>query len=569
MDQQTVDTLITGIQDRGFESVLLQRNSTTLQLNAVEGIRPITLKIRREKRSAPKEDSLFIRELDCYHIAGQRHPRSRQVMPTLVYTDRFGGGQAAAARIFLGGSVYSVISVERLGVDGNHFKAWFDRQLYDNDHECPDDVRDLMAQLLGTLSDLERKLISLGGFGPENITFIPGPEMRIIFTDAGSAVVDHPHRQYVERGILQAQSIETTPSSTDGPATFKSVLRVEVEKTLANRQLRILAGAQEICELGSHPSTHDEHRIADAQSAAIIMCSLLLRGDGELDLTKLEELKRAESISNFARSLNWRDTDQKRSMARVFSVVQDLLNDKVRPAVALMRKGAQYPILTNHESRSTLGSGLRVPGGVVPFSKDKNTGEPLIAPEIVLVDRIATGKGLGAETVKMIKKDAFVTYYPGQYESGRGWFSKYAAALNRGFDRVVWRFSSRRSIKRAIAEKSVGHMLNSSRIIANVRRKGNVGLMLDEAFEDENGLRKIPMYALRDILPGEELVWDYDFLAGRSGDLYYYSPDEDEMDGTCTISTCFNTLRIFRDTPSDLIHMIWDPMIDCNSILID
>ena len=73
------------------------------------------------------------------------------------------------------------------------------------------------------------------------------------------------------------------------------------------------------------------------------------------------------------------------------------------------------------------------------------------------------------------------------------------------------------TLKWFIDERGVGHMLNSSREDHAKSKQGNVTIHRNEIFVDKNGNMKVPMVAAWDIEEGEELEWDYDYLAGIIG----------------------------------------------------
>ena len=443
--------------------------------------------------------------------------------------------------------------LERYLADSFCLHEWIKNKFQVGDNwSCPDEVREWLAAVLLALSWLHERCLAIGGFDLDGVALVPGPSIRIVFTDLACAVVGQSGRQYVEsqRGSKPGSRSETfQPIQLAGRTepTFTAISIQNVESTFANGRLDLLntldldslSSARfpvAICgrakDQRSHETTALEHcRYADVEAAAR-NALLLFTGEKKFEESLLAVLKAATNKKEFAQGIDWPlETQQHTTVPRILELMRNLMHqDRTRrksAQAAYASKAIQFPILTPEQTAQTINGGIPVPAG--PCIPDKNGIMNLIAPSVALVhiEKI----GLAVKAKQNMQRGDFVTNYAGDYLLDNDIpFSKHSLTLLRGLSHIVGLHNSQYTLDVYVRERSVGHLLNSSRVEHNISKPGNVRLDLERIYIDVQGNLRIPMFATKNILEGEELVWDYDFKAGSIGALLHESSDESSED---------------------------------------
>jgi hypothetical protein len=537
MDVQTAQSLAQILELNGLKSVTVKKlMKHSLLLDSIsKNDEAITLKIRREKKQRP-EHSLFYRELEFMQDANRHLGRMRPCMPSLMHVLVADGKKlGCSAIVSIGSEIFSVVSMQALGMDGNDFRKWILEYCQKCGGDFPDDLRELLRQLVGTIADLHSKGMALGGFELSDFVFVPGPEMRILFIEAGHGVLNTNLRKYTKPGVPTPQPgpMQALTAEDMSGAKLKRI-NTYVADSFNRSPLPWFRNQSyfdgEPCD--DNLSVLNACEAMDCRAVAINMCCLL--GDGKIDHQKKQALISAQSISDLANQVNCRiNTPQRRCMARVLTVLRHLLQSKLPASSILRLKGVQFPILSSEQATLISGNnGLLVPSKEVPELRDEKTGQPLRTADLLLKDWEV--KGLKTIAASRIEDGKLVTLYAGAEASGNSWPSRYGLTLIQGnsSSRVDALYSSTWTFERFVRQAQIGHILNSSRKVATTKKKGNVVVVIQKQFRDSDGVLQVPMYACRDIEAGEELVWDYDFKANEGGSLMEDSPPEEEFDSS-------------------------------------
>ncbi len=547
---------------QGFTGLSVQYiGSESLFLKAKSPIE-ITLKIRPDPNlSSNKRVSKTYREVEFGLVVSARLVRKPKTVFELFPNQHWHKGSwSSMAQIDLGrGRIFSGLSLHPIIAFGIDAQNWVRKYRKSNNGECPDDLRELMVILMKSLSWLHERCMSPNGFLLDSIGFCHG-KLNPVLTELAGGAVGKPGRQYIA-----AKPKPDTQNTSETPSNAKSVKIVktnQIEEILNKQQhlsmlspcdletSRLTRGAVRIAKRSiesGHNATLALAACRDNDSESVAKCFLmLLTGWNEQQINShMAGLKQAKSVEKFARIINWPLTKQRTTLPRLLGAVQNLLSENPKSlADAHMSKQFQFVILNDDLTEQSLNGGIQVPAGfTVP---NKMTNSRKMTPPVSIRQAQNTDadpkhgkRGLGVFAEGEIKKGQFVIDYGGQVVTGTP--SLWSVSLRHYISALDGGFCSEFPLETAIQERAFGCLLNSSRIVHDRKRPGNVRLVRELAYIDQNGFLKIPMEAICDINAGEELLWCYDFKAGAAGDLVAAWSVEDEDDefkakeskGTC------------------------------------
>jgi hypothetical protein len=541
MDKRAVKCLKAALVKKGFDSVLVVRvESDVMRVNASlqDGAR-VTLKIRCAQEETPRCKAS--REVSNLRSVVQRLGRV-QATPRLVYTQLLAsnsdGKPACFAEIsFNNTRFFRVLCMEPFGVDGYCFQEWIRSDWQVNGKRFPDDLREMLKIVLQLLAYLHERCMALDGWKLSHIAFLPGAGMRLVLTDLACAVIGRKGKQYTQ-GALESSRPERL-DRVGGEAMFQNLNDHKLAIKIQNYStLQLLSTTQLVqCLEPEHPTSllqsskdncDDDTtalgncRAADLESVALNTL-LLLTGEKNFTEERLAQLKTVNSVEKLAIFIGWPLSLQRSTVPRVLAILVNFLGkpeSRKSASQVVMSKAMQCPILTQEQTDQSLGEGIVVPGGVT--IADKDTGLTYTAKNL----RLKHGKqGNSIFADENFTAGDFITCYAGSVNKGGNVRSKFAVAVNKGSTRLVAEHTSQQTLETYMAEKSVGHLLNSSRTENNVKKTGNVYLDHGRMFIDVDGNLRIPMFAAREIQKGEELLWDYDFLAQSLGQQVQYESD--------------------------------------------
>ena len=496
-----------------------------------------------KKDSVAATDDPFVRHLECLTTLADRHGRCKGnsvIAPSLVYFKKHPG----ARLVFEDGLKCSLIVLQGTLCDGNFFKQFVREFRLSNDGYNSDKLREFGSCVLKGLAYLHDCDLAVGeALKEEGIRFLPGQGqgMRPVLSDFYSAAVGKPRRNYdlaerlpepAVRCILQGkvgQLVKIAPVSPAEVARCMGTCKLPQQKQTLGlfmpeediaKVMEIMRIDEQQRDVSNNPelTVMQALKILDVQKFAEMHCRFLLESDDQ-ELQK--SLKSASGPNEMARLLQCPENGQRDANKRTCALLCKMFNNNPGSRVSAERAAKshamQMPLLTKPQATELASGGIEVPGGKVPcFDKvSKPRFAQGIAPPLRLKPKKHGKKpGMGTFAACKIKKFAFVTSYSGEQTGEANAFSIYTLSLLRGLDRLRARYSSDWTLERYIIECAIGHILNSSRVVSTKRKAGNVYLDLSQAVIDDNGNMKVPMFALRDIEEGEELVWCYDWKAG-------------------------------------------------------
>ena len=571
------EQLIVALKKLGCESVNGMDATGRVKGSAVMfKIRPINAQKSR------RETDLY-REVEALYIGKERLLTRRThetLLPLLIEALSFNKGHAAAARVTVGENIYGVICMEPCIGDctaliaglGQHFNAH---------RYLPDIFREFFFQLLKGLALLHRRSIAICGLDPSIIMIRARPGFQVVICDWSNAVIGLPNRQY----ITKAQTKESDPSvevkraasqKSEDTSTYNLITATHVKQvmgsngtakhTLCLNAERMLSGGsservdqaiavdRNCVENGFENTTALQRaRDEDLVTTGILM-SDVFRPQNSDQREWIKQVMGTKSLSDLQSVLCGDEAEirQPHTIGKVSTIIQKLTREpncgRVSAETAARSNTMQMAFLSPEQEALVLGKGIPVEPGHVPFKLEPHptTGETQKAP-LLLIKRLKK-RGLSVISGSKIKEHDFVAAYGGKNSTEFDTYSMYTLPLKVGKNvpqplRLDGAFTTELPFEDYVQRKLVGSLLNSSRSESTTRKKGNVYLNQKNIFKDKNGALVVPMYALRDIDEGEELVWDYDYKAGFSQTFKKLSASENEEEDHQS-QVIFNLLRI-------------------------
>ncbi len=510
-----------------------------------------TLKIRPDANlSSNKKVSKTYREVEfSLAVAARIVRKPTKTVVELVRNQHWQkGAWSSMAQIDLGrGQIFSGLSLQPIIAFGIDAQNWVRKYRESNNGECPDDLREFIVKLIKILSWLHERCMSPNGFLLDSIGFCHG-KLNPVLTELAGGAVGKSGRQYIAyKPTPDPQNISQTSSNDK---SVKIVQTNHIEELLNKQPLSLLSP----CDLETSRLTRRPVRIAersieaghdatlalaacrDNDSESVAKCFLmLLTGWNEQQINPhMDGLKRAKSVEEFARIIDWPPGKQRTTLPRLLGAVQNLLSENRKSlADAHISRQFQFVILNGEQTEQSLNGGIQVPAGfTVPnkLTKSRNKTPPVSIRQAqnTEADPKHGKRGLCVFAEGEIKEGQFVMDYGGQVVPAGGTPSLWSVSLRHQISTLDGGFCSEFPLETAIQERAFGSLFNSNRIVHDKKRPGNVRLVRKLAYIDQNGYLKIPMEATRDIKAGEELLWCYDFKAGAAGDLVAVWSDEDE-----------------------------------------
>jgi hypothetical protein len=536
MSEQTVQAVLQVLKKDPNTEVCVLEHSALIYTQDQQG-REYTLKIRPVSKNGPPSDRPMQREHHWLRTAANRLPRTHSPCFTHLFpVNCLSKVHVTALHFSLGGETFSGLSLESVFPNGFLMRGWCQIYRESNDGDQPDSVRYLMQQMIGGVNDIHSMGLAINGFDLHDLALfsirVGGvPELGFKIVESCCGVVGSGggrnsglNYNSTEMQMPPSRS-DTSFSKTDiTKATIIQISGQAIDKDLAEKHLNFFTPRINNQKVGSTPLETAKRN--DKQAIALVACSLFSEKD--IDQATTRKLLQCQNITELARTLEYLiKPDQQDNMSRVFSVMLGFMTNTMSLDAGMRHKGMQFPIVSSAVGNDLAArdGGLLVPSRTVAKLKDKNTGQPSVTSELLIKNQ--KSKGMGTHANNFIKKGGCVTLYAGTTTNSRGRFSKYALGLGKGY-RLDAQPNDFWTTERVVRRACVGHLLNSSRVIATVSKKGNVDLDTSQQFIDEDGLLKIPMFALCDIEPGTELVWDYDFKAGARGALMTKTSDSED-----------------------------------------
>jgi len=176
------------------------------------------------------------------------------------------------------------------------------------------------------------------------------------------------------------------------------------------------------------------------------------------------------------------------------------------------------------------GPGICCPGGVPPWAAVLSNRVCRTPLQELKIKRHSGKRGLGVFCQQPAKEHDLMTYYTGRTcHDGKHLFSKHVYPTET-YHRYVDGFygSGAWKIERLTEERSVGSVINSSRIEGRIHSPGNCYVEWDKFIIDSSGNIRIPVRARLPLEEGAELDYDYAFNTGHCGAFREDYSDESE-----------------------------------------